>query len=264
MVALDYEKTPANKNIALWIGPGASGALGVTDVNVPLAVELNNTGGTSGMISAAQAVSWSDFAFGIQASDTNSEPSLADAANYSERGLSNYGGSMSPYVPPIFGDVSNPASNLFDLLKTPGTKVDAVMRIDGAAGTGVAVDGDMVMVFRTRTGGWVNPFTVGESKRYTPSFLSEGAFAYLTVVGVHTITLNPATGGLTVGAKGRIQGIQQGRDRTAALKWSSSNAAIIEMKGNGVYQALAAGTAIITATDVGSGDTITRSIIVTV
>ena len=262
MVALDYEKTPANKNITLWMGPGASGALGITDVNVPLAVELNNTGGTSGMIPATQAVSWSDFAFGIQASDTNSEPSLADASNYSERGLSNYGGSMSPYVPPTYGDVSNPASNLFDLLKTPGTKVDAVMRIDGAAGTGVAVDGDLVMVFRTRTGGWVNPFTVGESKRYTPSFLSEGSFAYLTVVGVHTITIIPATGGLTATSKGRLQASQQGRDRTAALKWSSSNAAILEMKGNGVYESHSAGTAIVTATDVSTGDTATRSIIV--
>lgn len=262
MAALDYIKTPSNKNLTIWIGPTASGALGVTDVDTPLAAELNNTGGTSGMIDATSALSWSDTSVGFEASDTNNAPSMADDANYTTRGLTNYGGAISAWMPRVQGDTSNPASNLFDLLKEPGTLLDVAMRIDGAAGTGAAVDGDLVSVMRVRTGGWANPFTPGEDKRYTVTLLPEGEFSFLRAVGAQTITIIPATGGMTVGTKTRIRASIQGRDRTAALKWSSSNPAVIESHGNGVVSALSAGTATITALDEGTGLTATRSITV--
>jgi hypothetical protein len=267
-VALDFEKTPANERIALWMGPTATGALGVTDVGEPLAAELNNTGGTSGMIEATPTVSWNDFGFGTQSSEVQNEPSLADASSYEEFGPSNYGGSMSHYYPRSYDDASNTISLVYDLVDTPGVLLDVAMRIDGDTdATTVATDGDFVFVYRVEGDSEQNPFTPGESKRYTKNYLQKSDFAHCVVVGDHAAlaTIPSATDTPAPAAVGRYRAALGGRDVTNYVEWSSDDADVILMYPGGVYQVTgsATDTATVTATDPVTGDTDTIAVTVT-
>lgn len=258
-MALDFEKTPANKNVTYFIGPTATGVLGITDVYNPLADELNNTGGTSGMLNGTEAVSWNDWGFGTQASETLNEPSMADASTSEEFGQSNYGGTASYYFPKVYHDTGNLASNVYDLVAAPGSRQDKALRIDGEVSSSApATDGDLVSVYRVQSEADARPFTPGESKRYTKSFLQKSEFSHLVVVGDKTITPLPsATEDVTAGASGRFRASQQGRDVTNYLEVSSDNPDVITVQKGGVYTVTgaAAETANVTFTDPGTGDT---------
>lgn len=256
---MDYKKLRANADhsvVTPWIGPsGATSTLGVTEVGEPTAAELNNTGGTSGMVMAARAISWDDFDFGTQASETNSQPSMADVSTYEEFGQANFGGSVSFFQPLENADPSNVMSVVKELTKVDLDQ-DIVTRIDGDKPvTQAAANGDYVSVYRTSSVAIANPFTPGESKRRTVTFSSEEDFAYYTVVGPHTLTAVEPSGGYTVGGKGRIRVEVQGRDFTNsdALRWTSSNSSVIDIYPGGFYEITGAGTATVTVEDLGAG-----------
>ena len=135
---INYTKNPSDERTSVWISPSGGSTLGVTDVYEPLAAELNNTGGTAGVIPASQSISWNDWSFGVEASEVLNEPSLADAATYEEFGQYNYGGSISFYYPEEYDDNSNLHSVIYDLTDIPGTKQDIAVRIDGDLKTSVA------------------------------------------------------------------------------------------------------------------------------
>ena len=264
MAVLDFDKLSSDKTTTVVIGPSATGVLGITDVYEPTADELNNTGGTSGMQPASQSISWNDWAFGMQASETLNEPSFADSASYEEFGQYNFGGAASFYYPRAYDDNSNLHSIIYDLTDIPGTKLDSATRLDGDTQASVPfADGDLVSVFRTRTAGETNPFTPGESKRRTINFVQNSDFAYYTVVGPHTITaLAPAS--FVAADKGRIRSSQGGRDTTNAMVFTTSDAAVITVSPGGFFEVAgaAATTATVTITDPNTGDT--ASVTVTV
>lgn len=263
-MALDFTKLPSNEYTALFMGPSASGALGITDISVPLAAELNNTGGTSGMQNISVSTSWNDFDFGTQASETLNEPSLADATTSEDFGQSNFGGNASHYYPLAYDDNSNKHSITYDLVAIPGTALDAALRVDGEIDSeDAAADGQFVSTYRVQSEGEVNPFTPGESKRYTKNYIPRSEFSHFTVVGSHAITTIPsATDTAAVGDKGRYRALQQSRDTTNRLRWTTSDATKVQVYPGGAWEALAAGSATITVTDVDSGDTDTIAVTV--
>ena len=55
MADLNFVKLPSDKHITVAVGPSGGTTLGITEIDEPLAAELNNTGGTSGMIPASQS-----------------------------------------------------------------------------------------------------------------------------------------------------------------------------------------------------------------
>lgn len=255
-MALPFEKLFSNKNMTVWMGPTASGALGITDVGEPLADELNNTGGTSGMVNISQSISWNDYSFGMEASETLNEPSIADASTAEEFGQSNFGGSMSFYYARAYDDNSNLHSVTYDLTDVPWTALDVATRLDGEVNYTVpAANGDFVSDFRVQTDGEVNPFTPGESKRRTVSFLPKSDFGAFVVVGDHAVTgLPPAT--FAAGDKGRIRASQQGRDTTNYLIFTTDDASVIEVSPGGAFEVtgVATDTAAVTITDPVTGD----------
>jgi len=261
---IDFEKLPADKNVTVWIGPSGGSTLGITDIAEPLAAELNNTGGTSGVQPASQSISWNDWDFGIQASETLNEPSLADAATYEEFGQSNYGGAISFYLPEEYDDNSNLHSIIYDLTDQPGQRNDIAVRIDGDTHTSVpAADGDIVSAFRVQGEAEANPFTPGESKRRTVSFIQKSEFAAWTIVGDHAITaIEPAA--FVEGDKGRIRALVQDRDYTNALNFSTDDADVIQVYPGGFYEVTGADTdtATITITDPNTGDVETVAVTV--
>jgi hypothetical protein len=268
---VDYERLYANNTnsvIGLWIGPSGGTTLGITDIAQPAAAELNNTGGTSGIQVAAQSVSWNDWSFGLEGSETNNEPSLADSASYEEFGESNYGGEISFYAPPAYDDPSNPNSVIYDLTDTPGEVNDIAIRIDGdTPGTAPAANGDYVSDFRAEFGGEANPFTPGESKRRTVSYNGKGDFAHYTVVGPHTIVaIPPAVDPWDAGRKARLRASVQGREYTNALEFSTSDPAVVDIdRKGGAYEVTgtAGDSAIITITDPEAGTSATVNVTVT-
>ena len=262
---ITYTKNPSDERQTVWISPSGGTTLGVTDVYEPLAAELNNTGGTSGVIPASQSISWNDWSFGVEASEVLNEPSLADAATYEEFGQYNYGGSISFYYPEDYDDNSNLHSVIYDLTDEKYHRIDVAVRIDGDITTSAPfANGDFVSAYRVQSGGDANPFTPGESKRRTVTYNPRSDFAHYTVVGPHTITaIAPAS--FVAGAKGRIRASQGGRDRTNALEFSTSNGTVIDVYPGGFYEVkgAAASTATVTITDPGTGDTQTVSVTVT-
>lgn len=264
----DYDKAPSDKNVTVHLGPSGGTTLGITNVNVPDAAEINNTGGTSGMQPASQSISWNDFDFGTQASEVQNEPSLADAASYEEFGQSNYGGNISFYYPAAYDDNSNLHSVIYDLTDIPGEKNDITLRIDGDTNTTVpSANGDFVSVYRVQGEAEQNPFTPGESKRRTVNFIPKSEFSHLTVVGPHTITaVPPATTPWASGKKARLRASQGGRDRTNAMTFTTSDASVAEVYPGGFYKVTtgAAGrTATITITDAGAGTSVTQTVTTT-
>jgi hypothetical protein len=267
---IDYERLYVNNrgsNISVYIGPSGGTTLGITDIDVPLAAEINNTGGTSGIQKASQSISFNDWSFGLEASETNNEPSLADAASFEEFGASNYGGEMSFFLPAEYDDDSNLHSVIYDLTDTPGVVNDIAIRIDGEKSINTpAVDGDFISAFRAEFGGETNPFTPGESKRRTVSYNNKGEFSHYTIVGAHTITAIPASDPWDAGRKARLRASVQGRDYTNALTFISSDPDVIDIdyKG-GAYTVTgnAADTATITILDEGAGTSATVNVTVT-
>ena len=263
LITTDFKRLPSDRHVGIFIGPSGGTTLGITDVEEPLAAEINNTGGTSGVIAAAKTVSWNDFDFGTQASETLNEPSLADAGSYVEFGTANYGGGISYFRPAHYDDNSNLHSLIFDLTDEKYHTLDVVTRIDGAvASTADAANGQFVSVYRVNSGGDSDPYAEGESARRNLSYSPAGEFSHYTVVGDHAITaIAPAS--FETGDKGRVRASQQGRDRTNALRFSSSNANVIRVYNGGFYEVIGAGSATVTITDPGTNDTATVTVTAT-
>lgn len=267
---MDYTKLKTNNrgsNISVWLGPSGGTTLGITNTAVPEAAEINNTGGTSGVQPASQSISFNDWDFGAQASETNNEPSLADSSSYEEFGQANYGGGVSFYMPEEYDDNSNLHSVIYDLTDIPGTVNDFVTRIDGQKSISrPAANGDYVSVYRAEFGGEENPFTPGESKRRTVTYNQKGDFAHYTVVGPHVITPIPAASTpWAAGKKARLRASVQGREYTNALTFVSSDAAVVAIYPGGFYEVTGTSgdTATITIRDVDAGTTATVNVTVT-
>lgn len=267
MATLDYTKLPVDERTSVWISPSGGTTLGITNVDEPLAAEINNTGGLSGVIPASQSISWNDYGFGTQASEVLNEPSLADAATYEEFGQANYGGDISFYYPEDYDDNSNLHSVIYDLTDIPGERQDIAVRIDGDVKTSVpAADGDIVSVYRVAGESEANPFTPGESKRRTVTFTNKSDFSHFTVVGDHAITaIPPATAPWAAGKKARLRASQQDRDMTTRMSFTSSDTSVVEIYSDGSYEIVgtAADTATITIEDKGTGDIATVNVVVT-
>lgn len=259
----DYTRLKSDKHVGIWGGPSGSGAIGITDTATPEAAEINNTGGTSLMLNWAPSVSWNDYDFGVQESETLNDPSFADASTYTEFGAKNYGGGISFYKPAKFDDASNNHSLVYDQTKTPHTRMDVVVRIDGEKDNVAdpAADGDFVHTFRTITDSDANVWGQPDAHRRTVGFLSQGDAEFYTIVGAHTITATAPTG-LTAGDTGRLQAVVQDRDYSGALLYTSDDPEVLQIGRGGHYLAVAAGTANVLIEDEAAGTSTTAAITV--
>ena len=248
-VTLDYTKLPANGNITvLWAAPGS-----FANWKSPTATELNDA------LNLSSAISWNDWSFGMSASNTQNDPSLADVGNRTDRGASQYGGSISFYYPGAFDDNTSDYSLAFDAISVPRTKGFIVVRIDGAKPTTQAfAAGDLVSVFEVMTDGQANMITGEEAFRYTVTMLQQGALAVYTVVRATTVTVavSPATLVLAGSASSRLSATVNAREYTNGVTWSSSDTSQYTVSNAGVVTGVGTGTSTtITATFDATGAT---------
>lgn len=240
-IVLDFDKLPAEQNITVAIGP----ANAIANFQAPTATELN------AMQNISHALSWQDFAFGIEASETVNEPSFADVSNYTDFGAANYGGAMSMYYPNKYDDASNELSLAYDLTDKPHTLLAIAIRVDGDKKNSTQfADGDYVHTFLAMTDSEVNNLQGAEALRRTVGLLQQSVFSVYTVVGMGS-TSPTVTGtlALSAGESKRLSVKVQGREFTNACDYSTDDPAKARVSGAGVVTGVAAGTADITVTN---------------
>lgn len=244
---------PISGNIRMWFVPLA----GLATPAAPTVAEI--TAGTD----ISDAVSWNDKDFGIQPSNTVSDPAITAKGKVADRGAAQYGGSLSLYYPKDRTDASNHYKVIQDILDQPGTQGWIITRVDGselsttggnAAHPGtLAAAGDFVNVYKVETAGYGESIEGEEAFRYTISFLSKGfvrAFAIVRANSTPVVPVIVGTGGSGVaGTKGVLTGTLVSRRYTRGLTWASSDTTKVSVSRNGVYTRIATGSANITATD---------------
>lgn len=247
---LDYTPVSANPNMRVDFYPSN----GFANYASPTVTELN--AGTN----LSKAISWNSFSFKLNSSTTTNDPSLADAANVTDRGAIQYGGNMSFYYPGP-GTLSTDSYQLaYAALSQPRVVGYIVLRVDGNKPTTQAyAAGDIVHVFLVETDAQTNEI-VGESAfMYTVGFISQGTAAIHTIAttGAPTVVLSPTTLSLTAAGsqKSRIKATVNAREYTNGVVWTSSDVTKASVSGAGVVTAKAAGSVTITATYANSGAT---------
>lgn len=249
-------KYPVSGNIRIWWLP----ANGLANPAAPTKLELR-----AGM-DLSDAVSWNDKDFGIQASNTSSDPAITATGNTQNRGAAQYGGSLSFYYPANFDDVTNWYATVWSALRLPGTAGYIVTRVDGLELTQDESDtahpgrlpsaSDLVSVFKVETAGYGEQITGEEAFRYTITFLPKGTVATNVIVRESAVADKPLVSGdaaVAVGAYGIVKATLLNREATRALTWKSSDPLVATVSVNGVVKGLTAGSADITATDKATG-----------
>lgn len=213
-----------------------------------------------------KSISWNDFDFGTQASNTVSDPDIEAKSNVTDRGAAQYGGGLSFYYPLDKDDTSNNHALVRAALKTPRTIGFITIQIDGelsetntptyAGGlTRTAVSGDLIHVYKVQTAAYTEVITGEEAFRYTINFLPRGEL-YLNAVVATTLTVvTPTTLASAVGDVDPLTATVNGRKFTRGVRWSSSDTTKASVSQNGIVTSIAAGAVTITATYEGASDT---------
>ncbi len=221
----------------------------------------------NGGLDITDDISWNDYDFGLQASNTNSDPSLKSKSNVSDRGAMQYGGGISLYLPRDFNDLSNTHAAAHAALSKPRTIGWISIQLDGEMSesntptytggiTQTAASGDLIDLFKVMTGGYANAITGEEAFRETITLLQQGdAYVNAIVATTLTVDVTPATASVASGAKTKLHTTVNGRDFTYGVRYSSSDTTKATVSQNGVVTGVAAGTATITATYAGATDT---------
>ena len=244
-------KVPASGNIRVWWALENA----FSNWQAPTQTELR------ACLDISDSISWNDFDFGLQASNTIDDPAITAIGKVSDRGAAQFGGGLSFYYPGAFGDASNDYSLTYDALDQPRTRGFLVIRIDGEESSPLANTGDLVHVFRVMTDGYAESITGEEAFRYTITFLSQGDLAVRTVLGGGSV-VTPSTLTVATGAKSRLSATVGGRTYTNGVKWTTSNPAKATVSSAGVVTGVAAGSATITATYEATGGTDTTAVTV--
>lgn len=224
----------------------------------------------------ADSISWNDYDFGVESSETNDDPAITSKSNVQDRGAAQYGGSLSFYYPRQYDDNSNAHSLTYDALDAPRTLGYLLISIDGdlsanntptytGGATRAFAAGDYVHVFKVMTAGYAESVTGEEAFRYTISFLPQGDLQVYTLIraaAAPTITLNPTAPAVQVGKSVPVTATLIGRRYTRGLRWSSANSAIAKVSQNGIVTGVAVGTAVVTATFEQTGVSATATVTV--
>jgi hypothetical protein len=243
-------KVPASGNIRVWWALENA----FSNWQSPTAAEINAS------LDVSDSISWNDFGFALDASNTIDDPAITAIGKVSDRGAAQFGGTISFYYPGVFGDTSNHYANTYDALDQPRTKGFLVIRVDGENSNDLtASNGDLVHVFRVMTDAYAETIVGEEAFRYTITFLSQGDLAVRTMVGTVTVDIAEGVGTvMTAGEKLPLHAfLNETRVYTNGLKWTSSNPAAVSVSTAGVLTCHTTATTTITATYKATGATAT-------
>lgn len=220
-------------------------------------------------------VLWEDYGFGVQASETTSQPAVSAKSATETRGQANYGGTMSFPYPGAYADNGNQLSRVYDVFQYPWTELYIATSVDGEIGevgqpalTMAFANGDYMSLYKIKTDAWSDMTEGDDPLRYTINMLKSGGLAHYTVVSTTApvLAVTPATATGTVAAKTKVvlKATVNGREYTRGVVWTTSNAAVATVSAAGVVTVLSAGAATITASVPGTTTSVTQTMAVTV
>lgn len=213
------------------------------------------------------AVTWGDFDFGTQASETNDRAPISAKSNVQSRGAANYGGTIPFDFPGYYNDPSNQLSDIFDFFVPGPGGYDRpacfiVMSVDGEIGEPGQpsadfsfAHGDLLSLYGVRADAWSEMTEGTDPFSYTINFLRNGTLAHYTVASTSTpvLTLSDATETPTVGDTGLLQAFVNGRAYSGGVTWSTTDPDVVTVSEFGAWTAVGAGSADVVATLPNSG-----------
>jgi hypothetical protein len=233
----------SNQRITVLLGPETA----IADYTQPKLSEILS------LTNVSEAIRWSGFDFNIQASTSETDVSLTDAAGSKSRGYTQFGGHIAFFTPKPT-DTSSILRVARNIVKTPRTRLAVAIRTITLNSAGAAV-GDEWNVFRTITD--TNAHERGKvSYAYSIEFKAQddnGINRVLTAATPSPVLLTPSsTLAVSVGSVQFVTAAFEGVNVTKGATYASSAPAVATVDKNGIITGVSAGTANITATYPGS------------
>lgn len=199
----------------------------------------------------SDAVKWDGYDFNIDASDTDEDRALTDAANAATRGYENFGGSVSFYEPTPT-DTTSIYRQARNLVSVPKTELAAIQR-DGMPASAAFAAGQVVNTYHVITD--ANSRERGDKNRYySIDFKPKGYVGVNRIIpsAAPTAVTITGTATVTVGKATQLKATYEGNRITTGATWVSSDETKAIVTPHGLVIGVAAGTAQITATYPGS------------
>lgn len=233
----------SNQRVTVWIGADTA----IVDYTAPKASEI------AAMLNVSEAIRWNGFDLNIQASSTDTDVSLTDAAGAKSRSYTNFGGHIAFFAPKV-GDTSSLLYTTRQLVKVPRTRLAVVVRTITLNSVGAAA-ADEVNAYHVITDS--NSYDRGKvSYAYAINFKSLNDIGVNAILApaapVAVVTTPAATLAITTGTVKYITVKYQGSNVTKGATYVSSNPLIATVDKNGVVVGVLAGTCNITVTYPGS------------
>jgi hypothetical protein len=245
-------KYQSNGNVRVRLIPGN----GFANYRWPTVAELNAG------LAVEDAIPWDGFDFGMQASDTSTNPPLSAKSIVETRAAANYGGGIPFWYPGYFDDAGNLLSNTFDFFNPDEAGYERVqcfvaVSIDGEIGetsqpasTMEFANGDFVSIYKVTADAWDDSGTVGDDEFfYAINFLRNGGVAHYTVASTAApVLVIPATLASTEGDIDLLAATVNGRPYNGGVTWTTSDSDVATVSDYGVVTSIAAGTADVVGT----------------
>lgn len=193
------------------------------------------------------AVNWSSMDLNIQASEQADDRTLVDGAGAQSRGFTNFGGTLE-FVFPKPQDTASIYRETYNIFSTPRVELVVAVRY-GKLNSLAPAAGDKWNIYRLVVD--APSFGQGDvSKFYRVNLIARDDILpnYIVPAAVATaITVVVLDASVTLGELVFASADYAGWDVTKAVKWTSSNEALLIQVHPGIFQAKAAGSPTLTA-----------------
>ncbi len=247
-------KVYAAGRVSVWWVPSG----GIADINAPTDAEINAG------VPLSDAIAWENYELAASESEDVDDRSLMDVGNATTRGAAQFAGTLSFFRDLNPNDTTSPYVKAFEAFRVPRAYGYLVTRVlqnpEGVQSPAVVGDDISVMYFVADT--FIDDTEGDDSVKFTVNFQPQGQLAIYTKVAGGTITVDPTTLSLAVGAAEKVDALTSGDNVSVGARWTSSDTTVASVSPMGVVKGIAAGTATVTATYPGTTGTATVAVTV--
>ena len=232
----------ANQLVTVWAGPDT----GISNwVNGPTLDECN------ALVNISAAVNWDSYDLNVQASDSQDDRTLTDAAGAKSRGLANFGGNLE-LVQPTPDDTSSIYWTAYNIFRGDRSKLAVVVRI-GKNNSLPAAAGDVLNAYHLLRDAddLVRADSNKPSYAYKVNLLAQDDVAINAIVPSATPTAatltRAGTGSLTVGTPDFLKAAYENVNITLGADYVVADPTVALVTPHGCLIPIATGTTTVTA-----------------